>query len=274
MLDDVAPEIVTVPDPDLPKPDVTAAPKPASTPVVPEPVVEPAPVAPKPGVVATPSPEPEPPAPPTVDSLAALTELLGSMVSGSTPEKPVAPSAPPAVPEAKVVPVTPTRGPKDYVTAEKLAELYGDPAVFNALLNQVRSDAREEAREEFLLNAPPMLAHVARTEVARHVLALDFFKANPDLAPYRQLIGLVANAMQSKDPALNDEKTLAESAKLVRALRSSGSIPAAPATTPVPVATPRGGKQGGVAPAPGARSAPGVAMTPAQKKIAELLDFD
>lgn len=143
--------------------------------------------------------------------LRAQLESLAAIAQGAKPAEPPVKEEPPAKeegeeePEAKAVPVElPEKGVQnlyEFVTEEQAEELGIDKAFINKLGNQIY----QLAVRNTLLTIPKAVKAEVRDEVNVMTLAKEFYKANPDLAKYKQFVGFTANQIASKNPDVSQE---------------------------------------------------------------------
>ncbi len=251
--------------------------KPVEEIVVAEAIVEPAPVqTPTPKaeaeVVPQPTPSPAPVSAPEITPvvvaeaptgevtlsreqheqlLTRIEELAQQAVSGYKQPEPtptMAPEVAPAPPvSATVVPLAAPVDYVEYVTEAEFADIFQSASAFNHALNKVRNAVREEAMRSVL----PVVERSAALEARRQALAIDFFRANPELGKFRSLVIHTAQQVSAQNPTMLLEDVMTETAKSVKTLIQRAREPEAVAPTVAPVVPIT--TQPGFAPAPGAR---------------------
>jgi len=210
----------TVPEP-APEPEPEPDPVPEPEPPAPEPEPEPEPEVPEPEPEPTPEPEPEPePEPAPVNELEELkraNEELRRKIDEM--------SAPPAEPEPKEEPA-PEPEPKltleeiDFLKDLDIDDVTRDPEAFNKLLNKVFTQGVETTRqvlgEGVLRSIPDIVKSNVTSMVALNEMKKNFYKANPDLEPFKKVVSSVFEEMASANPEKPFEEVLEDVGKETR----------------------------------------------------------
>ena len=104
-------------------------------------------------------------------------------------------------------------------TEDELEEAMVDPKKFGELLNRVHSDALSKARtgiESVRAEAPSMAIRQIQVEQELIKTRDAFYATNPDLVPYSQVVGLVADKIQQANPNLSVDQFMSATATAVR----------------------------------------------------------
>ena len=153
---------------------------------------------------------------------AALLARLNKMAEASLGmEQQVA--APEPV-QAPAVPAVPAGAEADFVSDDEFTELFTDAKSLNKILNKVRNQVRQEA----MLQMTAMTSQAVVPEIRRQMVAMDFYRQNPELVEHRPLVAHFASEVQAQNPGFSMEQTLEVVVKEINKLRAKG-IPGAPA---------------------------------------------
>jgi hypothetical protein len=99
---------------------------------------------------------------------------------------------------------------------DDLEAIIDDKGKLNEVLNKVASTAYTKSVERVYKAIPSIVSRVAQVEVANHMLAADFLRANPDLLKHRKFVGFVYDSMAMDNPDKTSEDIFKGLAKEVR----------------------------------------------------------
>jgi hypothetical protein len=95
----------------------------------------------------------------------------------------------------------------DFTSDVDWEEVSDDPKKFNELLNKVRRDAIETARNEYksfgsktLQTIPDVVKKSITTQEQLKQLSIDFYEENEDLKPWKKTVAVVFDEMVSENP--------------------------------------------------------------------------
>lgn len=154
----------------------------------------------------------------------------------------------------------------DFLQGREVADVLGDPAAFNGLLNTVATVAaragQQAGYEQALRSIPSVVQSTAQQHMTIRTTSERFFQMNPDLEPFRSAVSVAAVDFASKNPNAGIDDVLKAAGEKTRAvLRLRGTtvarVPAQPATA-------INGMQ---------RTAPAPTLNPVEQQILELVDL-
>lgn len=126
-------------------------------------------------------------------------------------------------------------------------------------------EANMKTIKQLTLELPKIVSNIAQQYTDMQLTVRDFYQKNPDLAPLKPFVGVVAQHLGAKNPDWSYDKLLEETGKEVRSrlkkLKGSGSE-----------AKPRA-KQKATFQQPNGTRLPSLSSEGLQKEIDELLDF-
>lgn len=100
---------------------------------------------------------------------------------------------------------------------EGLTSLLSSPQALNKMLNKVLQMGEARGREQAVAHMPSQVRAVMQQEQQKATVINSFFAANKDLAPHKDLVGLIAQNLVREQPAIDTQTLLKETAKQTRA---------------------------------------------------------
>jgi len=154
--------------------------------------------------------------------------------------------------------------PVDFLGNLDIDDVLESKESLNNVLKNV-FEANMKAIKQLTLELPKIVSNIAQQYTDMQLTVRDFYQKNPDLAPLKPFVGVVAQHLGAKNPDWSYDKLLEETGKEVRSrlkkLKGSGSE-----------AKPRA-KQKATFQQPNGTRLPSLSSEGLQKEIDELLDF-
>jgi hypothetical protein len=102
--------------------------------------------------------------------------------------------------------------PMTFVSKEEADAIADDPTKINDVLNKVY----QKGIQESLIRVLPIMSSQIQTSLALHTMVQGFYQDNPDLQPYKDVVGFVANRVQAEHPDWDLVKVFQETERISR----------------------------------------------------------